>query len=78
MSDGSIRQISDAGQVAWYRYAGPINAAAQQLNAAIQAANDVVAKHIIRAEGLNPEDWSFDMDRVCLVPKTNKPVRLEE
>jgi hypothetical protein len=61
-----VRDISDKSKLLWASYFGPIQSAVAQLNAAITNTNDVVARSIMEAEGVSPEEWVFDMATVKL------------
>ncbi len=66
------RPLSDASKLAWSQYQGPMQAAAQQLNAAITSAQNVIAAQLIKSEGLDPSEWFFDMDRLVLVRRPSE------
>lgn len=67
-----VHDISDRSKLLWGEFYGPMQAAAQQLNAAIIAVQNTVAKAIIEREGLKPEEWLFDMDRLRLQRKPSE------
>lgn len=61
------RPLSDASKLIWAQFMGPMEAAAQQLNLAMAAARNTVATQLMKAEGLDPEDWQFNMDTLRFV-----------
>lgn len=54
--------LSDASKLLWERYQGPMNAAAQQFNAAIANTQNLLARIIIEREGLDPDHHVLDVD----------------
>ena len=63
------RAISDANKLLWSQYYGPMQQAAATLNAAITNTQNLLATIIVKSEGLSPEEWVFDMDRMMLVKR---------
>lgn len=66
---GEIRPISDAHKLLWERYYGPMQAAAAQLNAAIQNTQNILAGIILEREGFSPETHLFDADKLRIIPR---------
>jgi len=64
-----VHELSDANRLLWERYVGPMNAAAQTLNAAIQNTQNLLARIIIEREGLEPDNHALDMDRVVILSR---------
>lgn len=65
-------KISDKSRLLWERYAGPMQAAAAQLNAAIQNTQNIIAGVILEAEGKSSETHVFDMDHLVIIPRPTK------
>ena len=61
-----VHELSDANKLLWERYYGPMNAAAQTLNAAIVNTQNLLARIIIEREGFEPDGQVFDMDRMVI------------
>lgn len=61
-----VRDISDGSKLVWGSFFGPMQEAAQKLNAAISITQNIIAAQIIKAEGLSPEEWMFNMDNLKL------------
>jgi len=68
-----VKTISDTNKLLWERYWGPMNAAAQQLNAAILNAQNVVARIIIEREELNPDTHLLEVDRMVILERPTGP-----
>lgn len=65
----SSTPITDTNKLLWERYHGPMQAAAAQLNAAIQNVQNILAGIIIEREGFSTETHLFDMDRLRIVKR---------
>lgn len=63
------KDISDKSKLVWERFIGPLASAASQMNVALTNAQNIMAQRIIEAEGLNPDEWIFDIDNVQLVKR---------
>ena len=61
-----VHELSDANKLLWERYYGPMQAAAQALNAAIVNTQNLLARIIIEREGFEPDEHVFDMDRLVI------------
>lgn len=61
--------MSDSSKLAWQEFFVPTQAAAAQLNAAISAAQNTIAKLLLRSEGLDPSEWVLDMDNLWYVKR---------
>ena len=61
-----VHELSDANKLLWERYYGPMNAAAQTLNAAIVNTQNLLARIIIEQEGFNADEHVLDMDRLVI------------
>lgn len=69
---GEIRPISDANKLLWERYYGPMNAAAAQMNAAIQNTQNILGAVILEREGVSPDTHVFDADNLRIIPRPRK------
>lgn len=63
------RDLSDKSKLIWREFHDPLALAAQQFNVAVQSAENTVARLLIEAEGLNPENWLLNMDNLKLFPR---------
>lgn len=63
------KPMSDASKLAWVQVVGPMQAAAQALNAAISAMQSGLASELLRNDGLSPKDYVLDMDRMEYVER---------
>jgi len=73
-----VRTINDANKLLWERYWGPMNAAAQQLNAALVNTQNLIARTIIEREGLNPDVHLLDVDRMVILTRPNASPIVEQ
>jgi hypothetical protein len=69
LETGEIRPLSDASKLLWERYWGPMNAAATQLNLALNNAQNILGALILEKEGVDPEKFSVDVDKMRIVPR---------
>lgn len=67
------RDLSDKSKLIWERFTGPLAVAAAQMNAAIQVAQNTVARCLIEAEELDPNEWVLDMDTAQLIKRPPVP-----
>lgn len=66
---GEIKPLSDANKLLWERYQGPMNAAAAQFNAAIANTQNLLGRIIIESEGMDPDKYLLDVDKMRIVPR---------
>jgi hypothetical protein len=67
------RPMSDSSKLAWQEFFVPTQAAAAQLNAAISAAQNTIAKLLLKSDGLDPSEWVLDMDNLRYVKRPPNP-----
>lgn len=67
-----IKPLSDKSVLFWERYAGPMQAAAAQMNAAIVNTQNIIGGIILEMEGLSPETHIFDADNMRCIPRPQK------
>lgn len=63
------KSVSAESTLLWERYYGPTQAAAQQLNAAIQNMHNIIGSWIVEKEGFTTETHIFDADKMRVVPR---------
>lgn len=66
---GTVRPLSDKSKLLWERYWGPMNGAAQALNAAIGNTQNLLASIIMEMEGLDPTKHSLDVENMRIVAR---------
>jgi hypothetical protein len=66
-------KISDKSARLWESYHGPMNGAAQALNAAIVNVQNILAGIILDAEGFDKDTHLFNADNLTIVRKPNAP-----
>jgi hypothetical protein len=71
-TEKSKRELTAKSLLAWERFNGPMQAAVAQVNEAVRVAQNTVARCLIEAEELNPNEWLFDMDNLVLIPKPHR------
>jgi hypothetical protein len=62
-------KVSDKSARLWESYYGPMNGAVQGLNAAIQNMQNILGRIIIAQEGMDPDTYLFDADRMMIIRK---------
>lgn len=61
----ATQDMTDAGKLVWGEFAGPMNAAVAQINAATQAAQNALAKALAPGEGVDPrQGWVLNVPRM--------------
>ena len=66
---GEIRPLSAESKLLWERYWGPMNSAAVQFNAALRNAENILGTIILEKEGLDPEKYLVDVEKMRIVPR---------
>ncbi len=69
---GPVHPINDKNKLMWERYHGPMQAAAAQLNVAIQNTQNMLARIIMESEGFDADKHVFDMDKLVILPRPTK------
>lgn len=62
-------KVSDKSARLWESYHGPMNGAAQALNAAIANVQNILGRIIITQEGLDPDTHLFDPGKMVIVQR---------
>lgn len=62
-------KVSDKSRLLWERYHGAMQAAAQQMNAAIRNTESLLAGVIIEAEGFSTETHILNLDTLTVIPR---------
>ena len=66
---GEIKPLSDASKLLWEKYQRPMEAAAQAFNNAILNNQNIIGRIIIESEGLDPDKYLLDVDKMRIVPR---------
>lgn len=67
------KDMTDSSKLLWAQYYGPMQAAAQSLNAAIVNAQNALGAALLRLDGLDPKEWALDMDTLTYVRRPPAP-----
>lgn len=70
---GIVKPLSDKSKLLWERYYGPMQGAAQSLNAAIANTQNLLAVIIMEMEGVDPTMHTFDADNMRIIARPNVP-----
>lgn len=70
---GVVHPISDKAKLLWERYWGPMNGAAQSLNAALNNTMNLIGTIIVEMEGFDPKSHLFDADNMRIISRPNTP-----
>jgi hypothetical protein len=66
-------KLSDKSARLWESYHGPMNGAAQALNAAIANVQNILGRVILTQEGFDPDTHLFNADNLTIVRRPVPP-----